>query len=99
MSSEEILKILNNEIKFNSMIDELINRVDLDKSNDINQNELKILLTEFSFILDIPLPNESDIEDIFKGHDIDDNGKMSKEEFKKLLKRLIEQILKTSDVK
>ena len=89
----EIQNIINDEVKFSSMTDELIKRVDVDGSQDICKHELKVLLTEFSNLLDIPLPKESDIEDIFKGHDIDESGKFNKEEFQTLLKRLIEQIV------
>ncbi len=89
MSTQSIKNFIEDEKTFNSMVDELLNRIDSDNSNDISLSELKTLLIEFSILLEIPLPKESDIEDIFIGNDIDGSGKMSKEEFTKLLKRLI----------
>lgn len=94
MSTTEIENIINDETKFNSMIEELITRVDVDGSKDICKHELKTLLCEFANLLDIPLPKESDIDDIFKGNDLDNSGKMNVEEFTILLKRLIQQIIK-----
>ena len=93
MSTKEIQAIIDDEPKFGSMIEELISRVDVDGSKEICKNELKTLLTEFANLLDIPLPKESDIEDIFKGHDVDESGQMNKTEFQALLKRLIQEII------
>lgn len=93
MSAESIQSLIDDENIFGAMINDLMTQVDKNNSNDLDFHEVKYLLEEFSLILGFNKPTEIEIEDVFKGHDFDMNGKISKDEFSVLIKRLIEQII------
>lgn len=99
MSTDSIRKIVNDDKLFNSMTDELIGRIDIDGSGEICQSELKTLLTEFSHLLEIPLPKDSDIEDIFTGIDVDGSGVIDSKEFKRFLKGFLNRMSNILDDK
>jgi len=100
---EGVQEILDNEILFNSIINDLFSNVALtvddddesqnesqnkNESQKISKNKLKSFLYEFSLNLNIPFPKDSDIEFIFKG-----NKYINKDEFAILMKRIFQQIL------
>ena len=90
-------KILNKEI-FNAMVDKTFNDADLNKNNYIEKDELNtllksiyelaILLKSIYGTLGLNPPEEKEIDDELKRLDKNDDRKLSKEEFRALVRDL-----------
>lgn len=86
---EEVKKKVLDESVFGPMVDDLFNSADTDKSGFIDRAELKKLLAELGQILEIPPPSDNDVENELKRLDDNKDGKISKQEFRKLVKELV----------
>ena len=80
-------KILNKEI-FNAMVDKTFNDADLNKNNYIEKDELNTLLKSIYATIGLPAPSKSDVELELKRLDKNDDKKLSKEEFRALVRDL-----------
>ncbi len=80
-------KILNKEI-FNAMVDKTFNDADLNKNNYIEKDELNTLLKSIYATIGLPAPSKSDVELELKRLDKNDDRKLSKEEFRALVRDL-----------
>jgi len=69
--------------------------IDTDKSNDVNKNEMKWLLDTFAENLDIPVPNQTDIDQLFSSFEA--KNSITKEEFSKILKKIIQRLAEIVD--
>jgi Ca2+-binding EF-hand superfamily protein len=85
---KELRKQILNEKVFGPMVDKSFNDADLDKSGFVEKNELAILLKSIHTSLNIPPPSNADIEQELKRLDKNSDGKISKEEFRVLVKDL-----------
>jgi Ca2+-binding EF-hand superfamily protein len=86
---EEVRKKVLDESIFGPIVDDLFNGADKDKSGVIDRAELKGLLAELGEILGIPPPTEADVENEMKRLDQNSDGKISKQEFRALVKELV----------
>lgn len=66
-----------------------------DKNNDgsISKKEIKPLLEKISKQLNLPIPNDDDIEEGFKQLDNNQNDKLEFEEFFAFYKQIYEQLI------
>ena len=89
MSKKEELKkkIMNQEL-FNEMVDKTFRDADLNKNNYIEKNELSTLLKSIYVTVGLPPPSTSDIELELRRLDKNGDQKLSKQEFKTLVKDL-----------
>ena len=86
---EEVKKKVLDESVFGPMVDDLFNSSDTDKSGFIDRSELKKLLAELGQLLEIPPPTDADVEGEIIRLDTNCEGKISKQEFRKLVKELV----------
>ena len=86
---EKVKKQVLDESNFGPIVDDLFNHTDKDKSGKIDRKELGNLLAELGQILEIPPPDEEDIEKEIKRLDVNKDGKISKKEFRVLVKELV----------
>ena len=70
------------------MCDATFKNADLNQNEVIERNELAILLKSIYNSLGISAPDEKEIDEEFKKLDENNDGKLSKEEFKILVKDL-----------
>ena len=89
MSKKEELKkkIMNQEL-FNEMVDKTFRDADLNKNNYIEKNELSTLLKSIYVTVGLPPPSKSDIELELRRLDKNGDQKLSKQEFKTLVRDL-----------
>ena len=73
---------------FDEMVETTFKEADLNQNNTIERNELAILLKKISGTLGVEPPEESEVDEEFKRLDENLDGKLSKEEFKVLVKDL-----------
>ena len=76
------------EKELNEMADKTFEETDLNHNNFIERNELAILLKSIYGTLGLPSPKEEEIDQEMKRLDKDKDGKLSKEEFKTLVRDL-----------
>jgi len=86
---ENVKKQVLDESNFGPIVDNLFNQTDKDNSGEIDRKELGNLLAELGQILGIPPPTEEDIENELKRLDVNKDGKISKKEFRVLVKDLV----------
>ena len=72
---------------------DVFNFFDTDKSGFIERNELKPLLNKISKQLNLPLPEEKDIEEGLKQLDLNKDGKLQFSEFLPFYQQVYEQIM------
>ena len=81
----KLKSILNDEKKYNEYSDKVFNKADKDKNGYIDKKELAILMQDLINKLrkETKIP-ENKVELVIKTIDKDDDGKISKEEFRKI---------------
>lgn len=85
---EQIRRQILDESVFGPMVDKTFYDADLDKSGFIEKAELKILLKGIHATLGLSTPTQSEINSELKRLDLNTDGKISKEEFRTLVKDL-----------
>ncbi len=73
---------------FNEMVETTFKNADLNQNSTIERNELAVLLKSIYGTLGINPPEESEIDQEFNRLDENKDGKLSKEEFKILVRDL-----------
>ena len=81
-------RILNKEDTFNEMVDKTFHDADLNKNNFIERDELATLLKSIYATIGLPPPSKSDVDLELKRLDKNKDKKISKEEFRILVKDL-----------
>ena len=86
------------ESVFGPTVDELFKEGDVDKSgyierSELNASELKKLLSDLGKTLGLPSPTEATVDSELKRLDLNGDGKISKKEFRQLVKELINIIV------
>ena len=85
---EELKKKILETEAFNAMVDKTFSNADENGNNFIEKSELAILLKSIYATIGLPPPSKSDIELEFKRLDKNKDKKISKEEFRVLVKDL-----------
>ena len=80
-------KILEKET-FDALVDKTFKDTDTNKNNYIEKDELTVLLKSIYATIGLPPPSKSDVDLELKRLDKDGDKKLSKEEFKVLVKDL-----------
>ena len=87
-NKEDLKKKILNKETFNAMLDKTFQDADLNKNNYIEKDELSTLLKSIYATIGLPPPSQSDVELELKRLDKNKDKKLSKEEFKSLVKDL-----------
>ncbi len=72
---------------------EIFDTYDKNKDGSISKKEIKPLLEKISKQLNLPIPNDDDIEEGFKQLDNNQNDKLEFEEFFAFYKQIYEQLI------
>ena len=81
---------LNDSATINKIVDNTFKQVDLDKNGSINEYELGKMLKACAIEIGIPEPPIEEIKAVFETLDINKDKKLSKEEFRVLVERLVD---------
>ena len=99
MSSVKYLKeILNNEKKFMDVWKIAFNQVDINKTGQIEAGEFEKIFRELSEEQGSDTPSKEDILELLRYLDDDGSGKISFEEFKQLIRDLLNFMIKDESV-
>ena len=88
MDIEELKKKVMDDAVLEEMVNTTFTNADLNKNSIIERNELAILLKSIYGTLGLNPPEEKEIDDELERLDLNKDGKLSKEEFKILVKEL-----------
>jgi Ca2+-binding EF-hand superfamily protein len=90
---DSIKDILNDENKLNEITKTSFDIVDIDKSGTIDEFELEKILAQISSDMGADPPTREDVKDVLKYLDTDKSGKIDFEEFKVLIKDVLEAMI------
>ncbi|KAL4442569.1 hypothetical protein ABPG74_006975 [Tetrahymena malaccensis] len=90
--SNLVSDILNNEDKLNKVAKVAFDAVDTDGSGQINQSELKQVMDQITRNIGAQPPTQEEIDQVLKNLDTDGDGSVSFQEFKVLIKNILEAI-------
>lgn len=82
--------ILADEKKLTEVAKVAFDGVDTDGNGFVDEKELFNLMKNMATELGIPEPTEKDVKDAFKAMDADKNGKVTLDEFKVLVRQILE---------
>ena len=90
---ESTRKKFLSESVFGPTVDKIFKEGDIDNSGFIERNKLKKLLSDLGKTLGLPSPSETVVDSQLKRLDSNCDGKISKKEFRQLVKELINIIV------
>lgn len=88
----EIKKLLADDNALKAIAEAAFKKVDTDNSGFIDRNELKALMDEASQG-NFPSVTEAELDEIYKGLDTNNDGKISVDEFSVLIRAVLESML------
>jgi Ca2+-binding EF-hand superfamily protein len=91
--SKAIKDILGNEKKFNEVAKVAFDSVDTDKSGQIDGAELEKVMVQIAADMGADPPSKEDVMEVLEHLDADKSGKIDFEEFKVLIKDVLEAML------
>ncbi len=94
MSAEEIEGILKDESRLNEIVKAAFESVDTDGSGYIEEAELKLVMSSVARDIGMPQPRDSDVSDVLNELDTNRDGRISQDEFKVLIRQVLELMLK-----
>jgi Ca2+-binding EF-hand superfamily protein len=95
MSAEEIRAILADENKLKEVVKAAFESVDTDGSGFIDAPELKKVMSSVAGDIGMPEPSDNDVIEVMRELDANNDGKISEDEFKVLIKQVLELMLST----
>ena len=90
-----IKDILYNEKKLNDVTRVAFDAIDTDKSGKIDTKEIKEIMERIAVEMGTDRPTKEDVEAVIKNLDTDGSGTVEFEEFKILIKDILESMLET----
>ena len=91
--SKAIKDILSNEKKFAEVARVAFDSVDTDKSGQIDGGELEKVMVQIATDMGADPPTKEDVMEVLEHLDADKSGKISFEEFKVLIRDVLEAML------
>lgn len=89
---EEIKAILADEGKLHLVTKAVFDQVDEDGSGQIDKNEFKKAMHLVAGEAGLPLPTEEQVDSALRNLDADNSGTLSVDEFKKLVRALLQAL-------
>jgi calmodulin len=87
---EEIRGILRDDRKLLEVAKAAFDAVDSDRSGFIDEPELKVVMTSVANDIGMDQPSDGDVRDVLRELDTNRDGRISLEEFKVLIKQVLE---------
>ena len=94
--SKAIKDILNNEKKFTEVAKVAFDSVDTDRSGQIDGNELEKVMVQIASDMGAEPPTKEDVMEVMEHLDEDKSGKIDFDEFKVLIRDVLEAMLEES---
>jgi Ca2+-binding EF-hand superfamily protein len=94
--SKAIKDILSSDKKFNEVAKVAFDSVDSDKSGQIDASELEKVMAQIATDMGADPPSKEDVLEVLEHLDTDKSGKISFDEFKVLIRDVLEAMLEES---
>ncbi len=95
--SKAIGDILKSESKFNEVARVAFDSVDTDKSGQIDAEELEKVMTQIALDMGAEPPSKSDVIEVLEHLDSDKSGKISFDEFKVLIRDVLQAMVEDDE--
>lgn len=89
---EEIKAILADDEKLTQVTKAVFDSVDTDASGHIDKGELKASMQQIAAQGDFPAPTDEQVEETLKSLDVNQDGEISPDEFKVLVRQILETL-------
>lgn len=93
--SKAIKDILSNDKKFTEVAKVAFASVDTDKSGQIDGTELEKVMVQIAIDMGADPPTKEDVQEVLEHLDTDKSGKISFEEFKVLIRDVLEAMVES----
>lgn len=98
MSSQlSVTDILNDEAKFNDISRAAFDSVDTDRSGEIDAKELGKIMNQLAKETNTEAPSTDEVAEVLEALDEDKSGKISYEEFKVLIREVLQNMVEDED--
>ena len=94
---ETIEKIIKTPEEFNKITKISFDNLDVNKSNYLGKDELNNVIKRISSEMGFQPLKPQDIEEVFKGLDLDGDGKIDYKEFSLLIKKVLLSLIKKEE--
>ena len=91
--SSYIKSIVENEAALNQIADRAFKNVDKDKNNSIDEIELEKIMAQISNDMGAEPPTKEDVKEVLDSLDTDRNGTINFDEFKELIKDILNALI------
>lgn len=96
VSRKDIEGILFNPTQLDKLVQVAMRTVDCDGSGMIEKSELANIMRQVAMDVGDDEPNDSDVDEVLKEFDKDQDGKINYEEFKEIIVRVLKNILNSN---
>ena len=93
MPTNPIREILDNEKKFNETVTVAFNSIDKDRNSQIDSGELGAVMALIAKDMGADPPTSDEVQQVLHNLDKDHSGKLSYDEFKVLIRDVLEAML------
>ena len=94
---EAIKEIITDEDELRKITKLAFDKIDVDGSKHLDFKELETIMLRISADMGVEPPKQQDIEEVFKGIDKDNDGKIDYEEFSLLIKNVLLSLIKNEE--
>ena len=91
--AEQLRAILANDQQMQQLANSAFDHFDADHSGHVDKSELKQMLDEASAEFGFTAPTDGDLTEILQSLDADRNGRVTKDEFVPLIRRIIQGVI------
>jgi Ca2+-binding EF-hand superfamily protein len=96
VSRKDIEGILFNQTQLDKLVQVAMRTVDSDGSGMIEKSELANIMRQVAMDVGDDEPNETDVDEVLKEFDKDQDGRINYEEFKEIIVRVLKNILNSN---
>lgn len=96
---EELRAIIADDSRLTEITKAAFDSVDTDGSGAIEENELKQVMQAVASDIGMSEPSDSDVSEVMKELDVNNDGKISLDEFKVLIKQVLDIMLSEAEKK
>ena len=93
MTKKQLIESINNAATFEPIAKEAFDAADKNHNGTVDKQELSLCMKEVASGLGMDPPNQRAVEEEFKKLDVDKNGVIDFEEFKKFVKKSMKRII------
>jgi len=97
LKARAIRKILKNPTKMKKLTKMAFDVIDADQNGYLDSDELKTVMMNVASDIGVDTPSETEVAEVLKELDEDENGEISVDEFEVLIRQLLEVMVRSEE--